>query len=73
MKLTNSAIDPEKEKELEQLKIDHEKRKKNQEIKLSIDKKYQKYKFFELKKLSKIEKRTLAEFHEDPCNPDIKK
>ena len=56
MKHTNSIVDPQKEQELEKLKNDHEKHKKSQEIKQSIDKKYQKFKFFELKKLSKMER-----------------
>ncbi len=53
------AIDPIKFEEYERLKNQFETESKQKKKNEKIDKKYQKYKFFELKKLSRAENRTI--------------
>lgn len=72
LRASNQPIDEAKLQELNQMKLQQSKKEKSQEIKTGIDKKYQKFKFFEMKKLNRMERSLKAKQLNDPENEDLK-
>ena len=72
LKENNTEIDPSKEQELQIMEQELKKKEKKEQILDKIDRKYQKFKFFELKKLSKMEKRVLDALLEKKDDPELK-